>query len=220
MQELDMDLAREHMITNQIRAWDVLDPRVLDVLAELHREDFVPERYRNLAFADIEAPIGHGQTMMAPKIEAHLLQALEVEPGESVLEVGTGTGFVTAALAHMGGKVTSVDIIPEFLEPARVRLHKLGFTDVVLEARDSANLNWTGQRYDVIAVTGSLPVLEPSFADKLNIGGRLFVVVGEGPVMEALLLTRVGENEWARESLFETQLTPLINAYRPESFEF
>ncbi|HET6655836.1 MAG TPA: protein-L-isoaspartate O-methyltransferase [Gammaproteobacteria bacterium] len=216
-----MDYARRMMVERQIRTWDVLDQRVLDLLEALPRERFAPAHHRGLAYADTEIPLGDGQIMMAPKVEGRMLQALDVQPADSALEIGTGSGFVTACLASLGGEITSCDIRDAFFPGARAGLRELGLDDEVeFLHQDAANLNWLERRFDVICVTGSMPVLHPSFADHLDIGGRLFVVVGQAPVMEALLLTRVAENEWARESLFETVLPPLDNVLAPSPFSF
>ncbi len=216
---MDVDAARTKMVEQQVRAWDVLDPAVLDVLASVPRERFVPPRYRDLAFADTPIPLGHGQVMMAPNVEGRVLQALAIGPADEVLEIGTGSGFFTACLATLGGAVTSVDIFPEFVEQAKQRLTEVGLANVELQVRDASRLD-EDSRYDVVAVTGSVPVYEPSFAAALRPGGRLFVTVGEPPVMEALRVTRLSEGEWLREGLFETSLPPLINAEAPPRFEF
>ncbi|HET7570738.1 MAG TPA: protein-L-isoaspartate O-methyltransferase [Gammaproteobacteria bacterium] len=216
-----MDYARRMMVERQIRTWDVLDRHVLNLLEEMPRERFVPAHHRGLAYADTEIPLGDGQIMMAPKVEGRMLQALDVQTGDSILEIGTGSGFITACLASLGREVLSCDIRDAFFGGARAALHDLGLDEQVeLLHQDAANLNWTDRRFDVICVTGSLPVLDPSFADRLEIGGRLFVVVGQAPAMEALLLTRVDENEWARESLFETVLPALDNVAVPSPFRF
>ncbi len=218
MTELDFEKARFNMIEQQIRPWEVLDRRVLDVIASLPREDFVPERFRRLAYADLNLPLGHGQVMMAPKMEARMLQALDVQPTDKVLEVGTGSGFVTACLARLGAHVHSVEIIEALKWQARERLEAHGIANVTLETGD-ASRGWARHApYDVIAVTGSLPVMEEAFKQQLAVGGRLFVIVGEEPVMEAWLYTRVGEDAWSAEALFETVLPPLVNARRPPRF--
>jgi protein-L-isoaspartate(D-aspartate) O-methyltransferase len=218
MSDPSFDLARYNMVEQQIRTWEVLDERVLDVLAQTPREDFVPEHHRRLAFADAHIPLDHGQVMMQPKQEGRLLQALEIRPTDSILEVGTGSGYLTACLARLGRHVYSVDIFPEFKYAAQAKLAAHGIENVSLRVGD-ASTGWSLQApYDVVAVTGSVPLLPPGFENDLAIGGRLFIVVGEPPVMEALLITRTGENEWVRESLFETVLPPLINAPRPQRF--
>lgn len=217
---MDARDARFNMIEQQIRTWDVLDQNVLDLLAETPREDFVPADYRSLAYADISIPIGQGQVMMHPKIEARMLQALDLHPTDSVLEVGTGTGYVTALLARRTGHVYSVDILPEFKERAAEQLMVHGVENATLDVGDAAR-GWDAYGpYDVIAITGSLPELPESFPRALNRGGRLFAVIGEPPVMEAVLMRRMGDNEWSREHLFETELPMLINAPAPSRFVF
>jgi protein-L-isoaspartate(D-aspartate) O-methyltransferase len=219
MSDIDIEQARFNMIEQQIRPWEVLDQRVLDVLAGTPREAFVPPRYRNLAFADVAIPLGHGQVMMHPNVEGRLLQALNPQPHETILEVGTGSGYLCACLAKLGGRVTSVDIFPEFTGAALQRLHSHGLAQVLLETGDAAR-GWGRQRYDVIALTASLPRLALPWREQLNLGGRLFVVVGEPPIMEALLITRVGDHEWLRQSLFDTELPPLITESASRTFEF
>ena len=218
MNQLNVEQARFNMIEQQIRPWDVLDYRVLEVLKATPREAFVPAAHRALAFCDISIPLGHNEYMMAPRVEGRMLQSLAIQPGERSLEIGTGSGYVTACLARLGGAVTSVDIHDDFLDQARGKLDAHGIRDVQLLQRDAAG-GWDGsERFDVIAVTGSLPQLHEGFHESLAIGGRLFVVVGEPPIMEALLITRISEREWRRESLFETSLPPLVNAGTPRTF--
>lgn len=214
---MNFEVARTQMLGQQIRAWEVLDDRVLAVLQETPRELFVPDAYRELAFADTEIPIGHGQTMLHPKIEGRLLQSLQVEPVDDVLEVGTGTGFFTACLAKLARSVTSVDIVPDFLLPARARLEHAGVRNVEAHTADAFTLPRKAQ-FDAIAITGSVPVLDEHFIRMLKPGGRLFIVVGRPPVMEARLVTMLPNGDWATESLFETLLAPLVNAERPEPF--
>lgn len=217
---MEMKDARFNMIEQQIRPWDVLDQKVLDLIGEITRQDFVPPEYAGLAYADTTIPIGHGQTMMHPKVEARMLQALSLHPTDIALEVGTGSGYVTALLARAVRQVHSVDIIPDFMAPVEERLAVYGIDNVTLETGDAAQ-GWDRHGlYDVIAITGSLPVLPEAFQRSLNRGGRLFAVVGVAPVMEAIVMRRTGENEWTRESLFETDLPMLINAPAPNSFEF
>ncbi len=220
MTEFDVDQARFNMIEQQIRPWEVLDQRVLDTVAAVPREHFVPERFRHLAFADLEIPLGHGQSMMAPKVEARMLQALEIRDDDLILEVGTGSGFVTACLARLGRSVDSVDIFSDFTEAARGRLDAEGVRNVMLETGDAAH-GWNqGQAYDVIAVTGSIPEYVTDFERQLAVGGRLFVVVGEPPVMEAMLVRRVREEEFRRAPIFETCLDPLLHAEMRPRFVF
>jgi protein-L-isoaspartate(D-aspartate) O-methyltransferase len=218
MTQIDIEQARFNMIEQQVRPWDVLDQRVLDVMSATPREDFVPDKYRSLAFADINIPLGHDQVMMAPKTEGRLLQVLDVQAGDSVLEIGTGSGYLTACLSRLGNHVTSVEIFPEFREAAAAKLAAHGFRNVTLRDADAANGIGSDTRYDVIAVTGSLPLLHRQFHDNLAIGGRLFVIAGMPPVMEALLITRIDERNWSRESLFETSLPPLLHAEQPQQF--
>ena len=196
------------MIDHQVRAWDVLNARVLEVLASVPRERFVPQPYRKVAFADMTIPLLHGQQMMTPTIEGRMLQALDVQPGENVLEVGTGSGYTAACLAGMGGNVTSIDIHADFVEAAASVFDAVGIAGVTLENRDGSRLT-ADKQYKAIAITGSIPVAEPSYRKALAIGGRLFVVLGTRPIMEAILITRVAENQWFEESLFETILPAL-----------
>jgi len=220
MNALNLEEARFNMIEQQIRPWDVLDDQVLETLASTPREDFVPARYRALAFSDISVPLPHEQVMMPPKLEGRLLQSLLLKPTDCVLEIGTGSGYLTACLAKLGGSVHSVDIFADFIEEAEKKLAAHGITNVTFENTDAANGLDTPQRYDAIAVTGSLPVLHRGYHELLNPGGRLFVIVGRPPIRQALLITRTGEQEWREESLFETSVPPLINAPQPETFRF
>ncbi|HSC47621.1 MAG TPA: protein-L-isoaspartate O-methyltransferase [Gammaproteobacteria bacterium] len=216
---MDMQSARNQMVQQQVRAWDVLDLRVLTVLENLPREQFVPPRLRNLAYADTNIPLGHGEVMMTPKLEGRVLQALNPQSSESALEVGTGSGFLAACLSKLAGEVLSLEIHPDFTAAAGRTLNGLGLRNVKLETRDGTQLEGL-QRFDVIAVTGSLPVYDRVYQEHLQVGGRLFVIVGRSPVMEALLVTRVAEDAWSRESLFETDLPALQNAPAPRSFQF
>jgi protein-L-isoaspartate(D-aspartate) O-methyltransferase len=216
---MDTDFARQQMVEQQVRAWDVLDPDVLRVLTDIPREQFVPTGYESLAFADTAIPIGHGQTMMTPTIEGRVLQALKPAAGDSVLEVGTGTGFLTACLARLAGRVTSIDIYADFLDTARANIEDCGLGDVTLLQMDATRELPEGP-FDVIAVTGSIETFDPRFGDALAPGGRLFVVVGTGPAMDARIVTRTGENEWESDSLFETSLPPLVNSVKPPPFSF
>jgi protein-L-isoaspartate(D-aspartate) O-methyltransferase len=218
MADMNLEQARHNMIVQQIRPWEVMDDQVLDLIMRTPREDFVPPQYRNLAFTDTALPIGHGQVMMPPRLEARMLQALAVQPEESVLEVGTGSGYLTALLAQLARHVYSVERVPELKQAAEHRLAARGLTNLTLDEGDAA-AGWPRRgSYDVIAVTGSLPELPLALQQGLNVGGRLFVVVGEAPAMEALLITRLGENEWAQESLFETELPPLQTTLRARQF--
>lgn len=217
---MNTDIARLNMVEQQVRAWDVFDPEVLEVLSEVPREQFVPREYASLAFADTQIPIGHGQRMMTPTIEGRLLQSLDLDGDEQILEVGTGSGFLTACLATLGGHVTSIDIHDDFLKRAGERLADNGIDNVDLLNMDAMR-ELPGGGFDAIAVTGSLEHFDTRFVDALNEGGRLFVIVGHSPVMEARLVTRpTSSNEWATESLFETDLAPLVNGALPPQFSF
>jgi protein-L-isoaspartate(D-aspartate) O-methyltransferase len=216
----DVELARRNMVLQQVRPWEVIDERVLEVIQQVPREAFVPEAYQGLAFADVEVPLGEGAAMMAPKLEARMLQAVDVKPGERVLEVGTGSGFVTACLVALGGQVLSIDIRSALTEAARERLETHQVRNVKLETDDVFAHDFGNLRFDVIAITGSLPHYDDRFEQLLKPGGRLFVVVGAEPAMEAILVERVGEEVFRRQNLFETVLAPLENAPRPERFVF
>jgi protein-L-isoaspartate(D-aspartate) O-methyltransferase len=205
------------MLGQQLRAWEVLDDRVLRAVEQTPRERFVPEEYRELAFADTEIPIGRGQCMMAPKIEGRLLQALQIEPIDDVLEVGTGTGFLTACLSRLARSVASVDIFPDFVDAARAKLAQDDVRNAEVRTADALTLELP-EAFDAIAVTASLPALDDRFVRMLRPQGRLFVVVGRPPVMEARLITRAANGDLLSQDLFETVLTPLINAERPEPF--
>jgi protein-L-isoaspartate(D-aspartate) O-methyltransferase len=216
---MNVESAREQMVEQQVRAWDVLDERVLSVMATVKRELFVPQAYRDLAFADAAIPIGHGQHMLAPKIEGRILQSLELTPQDDVLEVGTGSGFFAACLGRLAGRVRSLEIQPELAAVAQANLQLTIANNVQVAVADAMTLVEEGT-CDAIALTASLPVYDERFQRALRLGGRLFVVVGAAPVMEALKITRVGEREWVRESLFETVIDPLVNAPRPPAFVF
>lgn len=218
--QMDFERARFNMVEQQIRPWEVLDQQVLDLLFRVRREDYVPEQYRALAFADMEIPLGHGEKMLQPKIEARMLQELAVKNSDRILEVGTGSGYMTALLASLGNHVYSVDIVPEFTRSAAVRLAAHGIGNVTLETGDAAR-GWDKHApYDVIVLTGSVPVLPEAFQKSLNPGGRLIAVVGEPPVMEAQLITHVSAGACNSVGLFETCIAPLKNALQPERFVF
>ena len=218
--QLDVERARFNMVEQQIRPWEVLDQRVLDLLLRVRREEYVPARYRALAFTDMELPLGHGEKMLAPRIEARMLQELALAPGDRILEVGTGSGYMTALLASLGSHVCSVDIVPEFTQTAAAKLAAHGVANVTLETGDAAR-GWDRHApYDAIVVTGSMPVLPDAFPKSLRPGGRLIAVVGEPPVMEARLITCVAAGVYSTTGLFETCIAPLRNAVQPERFVF
>ncbi|MGH8584273.1 MAG: protein-L-isoaspartate O-methyltransferase family protein [Gammaproteobacteria bacterium] len=217
---MNFEQARFNMIEQQVRTWEVLDQRVLDLIGAVPREDFVPEPYRRLAFSDTGIPLGYGEVMMAPRVEARMLQSLDIGAADKILEIGTGSGYVTALLARSGNQATSVEIRAEFAQraEARLRLHDIG--NVVIQVANGIEGWERAGPYDAIAVTGSLPILSEVFQEQLRVGGRLFVIVGESPVMEARLITRVGRRAWASEALFETDLPPLQGAPTPKRFVF
>ena len=217
---MNFEQARENMIKQQIRPWEVVDQKTLNLLEEIHREDFIPDTYQHLALADINIPLLRNQVTMTPKVEARLLQHLAIQPHEKILEIGTGCGYLTALLANSGNFVHSIDIFPEFMEHARPRFKQYGLDNIELHVGDAIH-GWPEQApYDVIVVTGSVPILEQYFQQQLNIGGRLFVIVGQSPTMDARLITKTGTDLWSVESLFETDLPALIGAPEPESFHF
>jgi protein-L-isoaspartate(D-aspartate) O-methyltransferase len=207
---MDFDLVRSTMIEQQVRPWEVLDPRVLDVLLQLQREDFVPPEYRRLAFTDIALPLAHGEFMMKPAVEGRMLQALDLRPDDEVLEIGTGSGFVTACLARLAHEVTSIDIHADFVESARARLAAAGIGNVQLEVADVLSHD-PHHQYDAVCVTGAVAVLPPRFLEWVKPDGRLFVVRGTSPAQEALRMTRRGAG-WHTESLFETDIPYLRGA--------
>lgn len=214
--------ARFNMIQQQIRPWEVNDDRVLEAMDAVARERFVPDAYQGLAYADIEVPIGEGQVMLPPKLVGRLLQALAIGPDERVLEIGTGTGYVTACLARLAARVVSVELYPALAQQARASLAALGIANVEVREGDALAGPVAGGPYSAIVVTGSLPSEEtlPSLQGQLAAGGRLFAVVGAGVVMEALLLTRLPGGQVRREALFETRVAPLENVPQPSRFVF
>lgn len=217
---MNFERARFNMVEQQIRPWEVFDARVLEVLETVHREDFVPIRYRKLAFADLEIPLSHGQCMMKPKVEGRMLQALSLQEDETVLEVGTGSGFITACLSRLARQVVSVDCHESLLNEAGMRLADHGSDNVELFHGDVMR-GWQPElAHDVVVVTGSVPGIPENFRSWVNPGGRLFVITGESPAMQAMLLTRTGVTEWQEESLFETDLARLENSEPATGFEF
>jgi protein-L-isoaspartate(D-aspartate) O-methyltransferase len=217
---MNFDQARANMVEQQIRPWEVLDQAVLDLLYAVPREDFVPGAYRALAFADMEIPIGEGEKMMAPKIEARCVQELAPRKHERVLEVGTGSGYLTALLAHRAAHVHSVEIRPSLAAFGRENLQRHGADNVTLEIGDAARGWPTRAPYDAIVLTGSTPVLPRTLLDQLAPGGRLFAVVGEPPVMVARLVTCTAPGAFRTVELFDTLLAPLLNAEQAPRFRF
>lgn len=216
---MNIDFARRQMVQQQVRSWDVSDPTVLQVISELQREQFVPDGYEALAYADTEIPLPHGQAMLTPNVEGRLLQALELRPGHNVLEIGSGTGYLTACLARLSAAVTSVDIFSDFIAMAKSNLAEAEIENVELICMDATTDLPKGQ-FDAVAVSGSLPIFDTRFVDAVKPGGRFFVIVGEPPAMDARIVTRTGENDWTTKSLFETDVRPLLNASRPPAFSF
>jgi protein-L-isoaspartate(D-aspartate) O-methyltransferase len=217
---MDFEQARFNMVEQQVRTWDVLDPAVLGLLGTIPRELFVPEGRRELAFADLELPIGHGEVMLAPKLQARIVQEVTVAPTDRILEIGTGTGYLTALLAKLGAAVTSVEIHDDLAAASRARLAGLGIDNVRIDTGDGAHGWDTAQAYDVIVLSGSLPMLPDTLQKQLKPGGRLFAIVGERPVMSARLIVREGEHAFTGVTLFETVVDSLRNAPQPGRFVF
>jgi len=217
---MNVEQARTNMLQQQLRPWDVADERVLRVMRDIPREDFVPEAYRQLAFSDTSIPLQHGGSMMEPRLQARLLQALNIQPSDKVLEIGTGSGFLSACLAQLAAKVISTDPQQDNLHAARERLNQLDIRNVELHLLDALQEDVDDTLFDAIAVNGSLPLYDERFQHWLNIGGRLFIIVGEGDAMEARLITRVNKTHWLTESLFETSVAALNGAPRPATFQF
>ena len=217
---MNLEQARTNMVEQQIRTWEVLDQDVLDLLYVVPREEFVPAKHRALAFSDLEIPLGEGQRMWQPKMEARILQELNARRTERVLEVGTGSGYFTALLSHRAAHVVSVEISPTLAAFGRANLERHGADNVTLEIGDAAR-GWPASApYEVIVLTGSTPLLPNSLLEQLAPGGRLFAVVGEAPAMSARLVMSTGPGGWRSVDLFETVIAPLVNAERPSRFRF
>jgi protein-L-isoaspartate(D-aspartate) O-methyltransferase len=221
---MNIEQARFNMIEQQIRTWDVLDTEVLDLLHIVKREAFVPEAYRSLAFVDTEIPLPGGENMLPPKFEARMLQEAAVRKHETVLEIGAGSGYMAALLAHRALHVSTVEISPELKAMAEKNLKAYGIDNVNVVLGNGA-FGWEGSGqyaapYDVIVISGSLPVLPDAFLRQIKVGGRILCVIGELPVMEARLVTRTSETGFHTQNLFETCVTPLRNAVHPSHFKF
>jgi len=216
---MDFEQARFNMVEQQVRTWEVLNQKVLDLLFAVRREDFVPPAYRALAFADLEIPLGDGERMWTPKMEARVLQELELKGSESVLEIGTGSGYLTALLARLAGEVVSVEINPRLLTGGRAHLAAAGVRNARLQGGDGAR-GWGAETYDAIVLTGSTPVLPDAWLKQLKPNGRLFAVVGDPPAMTARLTRWTAPGAIVHEDLFETVIAPLKNAPQPARFVF
>jgi len=216
---MNTDYARLQMVNQQVRGWNVYDEDVLAMLRNLPREDYVPEGFEALAFADTAIPLGHGEHMMTPTLEGRVLQSLGLEGNENVLEIGTGSGFMTACLATLSRYVTSIDIHADFVGAAERKLTDAGLDNVELLHMDATEELPDG-KFDAIAVTGSIQAFDPRYVEALNPHGRLFVVVGDSPAMEAKLIERTDEHDWQTVSLFETDIAPLVHGALPPQFSF
>jgi protein-L-isoaspartate(D-aspartate) O-methyltransferase len=210
--------ARQNMVENQVRTWDVLDARVLDVLRDVRREDFVPARHRNLAFADLALPIGHDEVMLKPVLEGRLLQALALQPGDKVLEIGTGTGFLTACIARLAGSVTSVELHADFAEAARAKLAAAQVRNAKVETADALRDFDSHEQFDAVVVGGAVWSLPERVRGWVKPGGRLLAIVGESPAQQVTLYSRAADSRWSSESLFETDVPYLRNAEPPRRF--
>ncbi len=221
---MDFEKARFNMVEQQIRPWDVLDPEVLSVLNEIPRELFAPEQYKNIAYTDTRIPVGQFEeqtcSMAHPNFHGRILQAMAISKDDLVLEIGTGTGYLTACMAKLARHVDSVDINPALTEIAEKNLSELGIHNVNLSTGDAAK-GWDQKTsYDVIVLCGSVPAVPLNYKKLLTIGGRLFVVTGDAPAMTAQKVTRTAKNKWESEALFETCIDPLFHSKKPETFVF
>lgn len=216
---MDYEQARFNMVEQQVRTWDVLDQDILDLLFTVKREDFVPPAYRTLAFADIELPLPNGQRMWSPKVEARVLQTLKLKLRESVLEIGTGSGYFTALLGRRAGLVTSIEIDPGMASTATARLARMGMSNIRCEVGDGAR-GWGNEQFDAIVLTGSTPLLPENFFRQLKPGGRIFAIVGDAPAMTARLVDWTAPGVRVTTDLFETVVAPLFNAATPARFKF
>jgi protein-L-isoaspartate(D-aspartate) O-methyltransferase len=217
---MNFEHARTNMVGNQVRSWEVLDDSILALFKQVHREDFVPGQYKNLALADLNIHLAHGQVMMKPGVEGRMLQSLEIKPDDIVLEIGTGSGYITACLATLAKRVCTVEIYSDLLETAEQKLSAAKIDNIEYFNADVMGDWLPEQAHDVVIVGGSVPVIPDRFKEWVNPGGRLFAIVGDSPVMEAKCLTRVNVTEWTEESLFETDLPALVNSEKAAVFEF
>ena len=215
----NIEKARFNMIEQQIRPCEVPEGRILELLKLVRREQFVPAEKIGLAFADMEIPLGYGTAMWQPTLEARVLQELHPKRSDLVLEVGTGSGYLTALLSALAKQVISVEIVPELSASAKQKLAALQRDNISLEIGDASH-GWGTASYDVIVLTGSTPVLPQTFQNSLNIGGRLFAIVGDAPLMEAKLITRISSDVFETVNIMETSVAPLQNAEQPDRFNF
>jgi len=220
MSEMNFEIARFNMLEQQIRPWEVLDQNSLHLMQQIPREEFVPELYKKIAFSDTELPLQHNQFMLEPKIEAKILQALQIIKTDNVLEIGTGSGFLTAVLAYSSNNVHSIDIYDDFLDSAKQKISTLGIENISFEKADIFDYDFKDKKYDVIAVGGSLGSVPESLKQALNTNGRLFVITGKSPLMLAKLFTRVAQEQWIEEILFETEIPALENNKEKKAFVF
>lgn len=218
----NVELARFNMVEQQIRPWDVLDVNVLDLIKKVKREHFVPADKQSLAFMDVEIPLGHGVAMWSPKLEARALQSLKLKRSDRVLEVGTGSGYLTALMSRMAEHVTSIELVPELSARAARNLAAHHYDNTTLEIGDASvpAKGWGSEKYDAIVLTASVPLPPESFYQMLNAGGRLFAIVGDAPAMQAMLVTCVAPGVFETATLFETSVAPLANAPQPQRFVF
>ena len=215
---MNLDQARFYMVEQQIRPWDVLDPKILDLFMDIPRHLFVETGHEELAYSDIELPIGHEQRMMMPKVEGRLLQALDIDENDTVLEIGTGSGYLTALMASLGQSVTTVEIHSDIQAIAKTRL--TSYKNIDFQEGDGSE-DWAdGKEYDVIVLTGSVSEAPQTYKDKLSLGGRLALIAGHSPAMSAQVITRISDQEWECETLFETDVTALLNPKQKETFSF
>jgi protein-L-isoaspartate(D-aspartate) O-methyltransferase len=216
---MNIEQARFNMIEQQIRPWDVLELDVLDLLNVVKRENFVPASHKNLAFVDTEIPLGNGEAMLTPKLEARILQDVQLKKHENVLEIGTGSGYMAALLAHKGRHVTTVEISPELKAQAEQNLAAAGITNVTVELGNGAQGWANGAPFDLIVLSGSVPLLPEAFLQQVKVGGRVFAIIGEAPSMSGVLVTRTSDG-YEQKKLFETDVKPLQNAAKPSQFTF
>ena len=216
---MDSDSARQQMVDQQVRTWDVFDADVLEAMSGIARERYVPDAFRHCAYADAEIPLPHGQCMLRPSLAGRILQAVDVRAGDRVLEIGTGTGYLTSCIARIAGSVVSIDLYDDFIRGARSVLEPDGINNATLHCMD-ATAELPDGDFDVIIVTASMPAVDPRFVEALKPGGRLFVVVGDSPAMIAMLVERTEGGEITTNELFETDIPALVAPSRPPEFSF